>query len=457
MIDFDEYNLEEDIRNAKIYVRADEKYKWDQLKLHHYMSDVLPSGCKFWTFYIKQDNEYILIGGLGVLFQMNKLPAKRITRFVILPEFQGLGFSKRILDMISEYYLLGDYIMYIVTYHPRLGNMLSNSINWVPTINNQKIHKKKTHRVKVKSSSYIREGEAMYRFKYIPTKSPSIKININNSTDKEKINFNEEIHKSIQKEVRSSKEKEILRLIKEEKEKELDKQMAGPLKPLRRKKIKQRKTPEILKKLKELKEKSAKMKPLITKIPKTEITQKVRNIFTIIKDEIIFTPHEKPFNEKFCIGYITGSSGSGKSILLKEYGEEYHYKWDNLPICSNFKSYEQAEHKLLGAGLSSIPAWLLPFHLLSTGQKYRANLAINLKDNSVFDEFTGYLDRNTAKSVATSVSRYVKDHKLTNIVFCGPHKDIIQYLEPDWVYDCDSGKLYNDKTPEIQDKFIFEG
>ena len=175
---------------------------------------------------------------------------------------------------------------------------------------------------------------------------------------------------------------------------------------------------------------------LRTKIKEDEITRRVKEVFTISQDEITFEPHDIiPLG--FQLMCIVGSSGSGKSILLNEYGSETKPEWDDRPICSHFDSYEEAEERLLAVGLSSIPAWLLPYHLLSTGQQYRARVARSLKDHAVFDEFTSYLDRSTAKGLAVSISRYIKKKNLTGIVVCTPNHDIVPYLEADVVYDTD--------------------
>ena len=187
-------------------------------------------------------------------------------------------------------------------------------------------------------------------------------------------------------------------------------------------------------------------------LPNDLISQEVIKEFTITSQAKI-PKHNKIDIKDFKIGYIVGSSGSGKSIMLKEYNTETHHKWTNA-VCSNFKDYHQAKTRLLGAGLSSIPAWLKDYNVLSTGQKYRADLAIGIKDNAVFDEFTSVLDRDTAKGLACSISNYINQENITGIVFAGPHRDIIQYLKPDWVYDTDTRCLYTDKEPQQMIPFM---
>jgi len=161
-------NKYSDIRNSKITAKVNEKYLWSRFKNHHYMSHTLPPGSKFWTFYIDVDGEETLIACLGVILQVHKLPAKRITRFVVLPEYQGLGFSTKILNAVGEYYRRLYYIMYIVTFHPRLEAGLHNG-PWSPSLNNDKTFKVNSKSVAdYTASNHLRAGQRMFRFKYLP-------------------------------------------------------------------------------------------------------------------------------------------------------------------------------------------------------------------------------------------------------------------------------------------------
>lgn len=200
---------------------------------------------------------------------------------------------------------------------------------------------------------------------------------------------------------------------------------------------------------------------LKTKIHHCEITDKVREVFTIEKKD--FHEFQKHFISKelipedFNIGLIIGSSGSGKTLLLEEFGYANYYQWDGKAIASHFKDYDDASKRLLGAGLNSIPMWLTPYNILSTGQKYRADLAKSINDGVVFDEFTSVIDRNTAKSLSNSIQKFIRKEDIKGIVFASVHKDVEEYLKPDWVYDTDTKKyIVNgdnfDKVEEYLDK-----
>lgn len=152
-----------------------------------------------------------------------------------------------------------------------------------------------------------------------------------------------------------------------------------------------------------------------------------------------FSCHEKPIIDGFSIGLIVGSSGSGKSTLLKEYGIEETIHWDSSKaIVSQYTDVNDAIEKLTAVGLNTIPSWMKPYHVLSTGEQFRANLSRRLKSNTVIDEFTSVVNREVAKAGATSISKYIRNNSIENVVFASCHSDIIDWLEPDWVYNTDT-------------------
>ena len=178
---------------------------------------------------------------------------------------------------------------------------------------------------------------------------------------------------------------------------------------------------------------------LVTKnILQDDITKEVSKNFDYnFAGETCFDiPSMEMPKQTFNIGLIVGHSGSGKSTLLKRFGKEITPSWEsNKPIVSHFKSAEDAQNKLFAVGLNSIPAWFRPYSILSTGEKYRADIARQLKDNAVVDEFTSVVDRSVAKSCSTAISKYIKSNDLKSVVFASCHYDIIEWLQPDWVYD----------------------
>ena len=61
-----------------------------------------------------------------------------ISRIVVLPDFQGLGIGKTLINYISSLYASIDSKMYIRTVNPAIGIALKNDKNWIPTSKNMK-------------------------------------------------------------------------------------------------------------------------------------------------------------------------------------------------------------------------------------------------------------------------------------------------------------------------------
>lgn len=190
--------------------------------------------------------------------------------------------------------------------------------------------------------------------------------------------------------------------------------------------------------------------PLISHVEIDEFTEMVQNNFDYdFKGDSLFYPYELPkeiLNIDFQILAIVGASGSGKSTLLKEF--EYYNKplkeYNNKKaIVSNFKSPNDASVRLSAVGLNSMPVWCRPRNVLSIGEGFRADLALNIESERIFDEFTSTIDRNVAKSTCNSIQRYIRDNELSSVVFCSCHNDYIPFLKPDIVVDLDEQKVYD--------------
>lgn len=144
---------------------------------------------------------------------------------------------------------------------------------------------------------------------------------------------------------------------------------------------------------------------------------------------------------EFNIGVIVGASGTGKSTLLQHFGKAVKPHWcNNCSIASHFESPVDANERLSAAGLMSVPEWVKPYQVLSTGQKFRADLAISLRSGAVIDEYTSVVDRNVAKAASTSMSKYIRRNDIKRVVLATVHRDILEFLEPDWIIDTDRGE-----------------
>lgn len=149
------------------------------------------------------------------------------------------------------------------------------------------------------------------------------------------------------------------------------------------------------------------------------------------------------------IGLIVGSSGSGKSTIAKqlfgdkianiEFGLESVI--DEMP---KNKTTEQITSVFNSVGFATVWSWLKPYHVLSNGEKMRVELAnAILSDNDIicFDEFTSVVDRVIAKTASAAIQKCIrKQDKKFIAVSC--HRDIIEWLEPDWIYDTDERRFF---------------
>lgn len=141
------------------------------------------------------------------------------------------------------------------------------------------------------------------------------------------------------------------------------------------------------------------------------------------------------------VGLIVGPSGSGKSTIAKDlFGDSHHFNWQSQSVIDDFDkhlSIEDISTVCSSVGFNTIPSWMRPYSVLSTGEKFRVELARHLLSNSnpiVVDEFTSVVDRQIAQIGSFAVQKYIrKQNKQFIAVSC--HYDILDWLQPDWVFE----------------------
>ena len=146
------------------------------------------------------------------------------------------------------------------------------------------------------------------------------------------------------------------------------------------------------------------------------------------------------------IVYLTGPSGSGKSVLLGEL-EQAVPKPDRInlariglpnskTVIDCFTTEVVTSLKTLSlVGLSEVFSVLNRPCYLSEGQKYRFRLAKALAAEKRFvfaDEFCSELDRITAATVAFNIHKFAK-RTGTTFILASSHEDILIDLAPDAV------------------------
>eukprot|EP00929_Paragymnodinium_shiwhaense_P083976 TRINITY_DN44885_c0_g1_i1.p1 TRINITY_DN44885_c0_g1~~TRINITY_DN44885_c0_g1_i1.p1 ORF type:complete len:1346 (-),score=282.28 TRINITY_DN44885_c0_g1_i1:59-4096(-) len=122
---------------------------------------------------------------------------------------------------------------------------------------------------------------------------------------------------------------------------------------------------------------------------------------------------------------IVGPSGSGKSTLLRALLEKLYpshsghlypqAEWSSRSLIEAFPTAEQGTRALAAAGLGSVPTWTKPYDVLSTGERYRANLARVLASRAtdaslpvVLDEWTSELDRDIAQVLCLAMRKHIE-------------------------------------------------
>jgi GNAT superfamily N-acetyltransferase len=182
------------------------------------------------------------------------------------------------------------------------------------------------------------------------------------------------------------------------------------------------------------------------------------------------------------VGLIVGPSASGKTALARHLFGHSYYQPANWPHgravvdCFEPLTIHQTTALFTAVGFSSPPSWIKPYHVLSTGQRFRCDLARALAQNVgwaerseahahgtftstaspsaqragladsahptrppwriVFDEFTSVVDRHSAKIASAALARALRTGVIPGqfiAVTC--HYDIARWLAPDWTID----------------------
>ncbi|MCS7306267.1 MAG: GNAT family N-acetyltransferase [Thermoguttaceae bacterium] len=198
------------------------------------------------------------------------------------------------------------------------------------------------------------------------------------------------------------------------------------------------------------------------------------------------------------VGLIVGPSGSGKSQLARHlFGQAVWQPaaWpeDRAVIdCFGDRPIHEITGLLTSVGFGSPPSWIKPYHVLSTGERFRCDLARALAEanaqadraaagskapavltsapspsNSqftprgvarssdvnqagslpqaigpivVFDEFTSVVDRNVARVGSAAIRRAIQKGLIRcRFVAVTCHYDVAEWLEPDWILDMADG------------------
>lgn len=172
-------NLISQYRNAKpeikLTVQRVEPSVWITLGFykHHYLTSSLNKSCKCLLFSWNS----IPVAFVALLNSPRKgMPwGHSISRIVILPDFQGLGLSSKIINFCGGILKSNgdDWTLYLKTVHTKMGSYLENSPSWAPTAYNGKTRneraindegKRYKNRLARKSYCYKYIGEPIFGY-----------------------------------------------------------------------------------------------------------------------------------------------------------------------------------------------------------------------------------------------------------------------------------------------------
>lgn len=180
--------------------------------------------------------------------------------------------------------------------------------------------------------------------------------------------------------------------------------------------------------------------------------ERVKSLFNVESGADVIITAELPIEAKdWQIGVIVGRSGTGKTSIGKKIWADtpiYNPAWQaDKPIIDQIavgKSIDIATACLSAVGLGSVPVWLRPHHVLSNGEKFRADLARALGDEPdrlVIDEFSSVVDRQIACIGANAFAKAWRRTEGKQAILLTCHYDVLDWLQPDWVYDTSTGEF----------------
>ena len=183
-----------------------------------------------------------------------------------------------------------------------------------------------------------------------------------------------------------------------------------------------------------------------TKTDITDRTVEVAEAFGMgiseFQEHVLYDNVELKIGSKDIV-YLTGDSGSGKSVLLKAIvgdlkpGEaarlsEVEVEPDKPLIDTVGATVEEGLKLLSKVGLNDAFLFVRRYSQLSDGQRYRYRLAKLIESGAqwwIMDEFCATLDRETARIVAYNVQKLARSLGKA-VVAATTHVDLLEDLSP---------------------------
>jgi len=129
------------------------------------------------------------VGFISFIPEMQKKEKRyRISRIVVLPDFQGLGISKAILETFGAMYKAKGIIISIRTIHIGLGKYFENSEKWEALSTNNK---------ETSKTGKLKRNYTGQEITYLGRKAFSYKYVGKEDNDNEIINISKDVYKNI--------------------------------------------------------------------------------------------------------------------------------------------------------------------------------------------------------------------------------------------------------------------
>lgn len=206
----------------------------------------------------------------------------------------------------------------------------------------------------------------------------------------------------------------------------------------------------------------------------SDTAKKIAETFGVGSENKSFQIKIPDFSVDYKVGLITGSSGSGKSIIAHCKGDCIDLYSLSVPFteCCIFDvflqigldiGYDDANvvEMLRAVGLNNLRNWFVRFDCLSCGEKYRVRLLLvfllnfRVVGDFYIDEFGSDLDDLTFLSVITSFVKLWRNGSVAgNRLIIVSHRDV--YLPNfDFIYDCDNMDFseWSDNTAGKKNKY----
>lgn len=178
---------------------------------------------------------------------------------------------------------------------------------------------------------------------------------------------------------------------------------------------------------------------------------RVKSLFNCESGANFTLSAELPIDDDgWSVGVVVGPSGSGKTSMgAQVFGPRaiWRPRWPkDAPIIDAIApgaEFDAVPAALSAVGLGSVPAWLRPYHVLSNGERFRADLARLIAErpaHAVVDEFSSVVDRQIARIGAMAFAKsWRRGGGQAVLLSC--HYDILDWIEPDWIFDTASGSF----------------